>query len=226
MWFWCARVFLFTIKKYLIKKTHSSGKRIPTHRSANAVIFYLFFAPLWIEMWLSGRGGRETARPHNNKWWENFFFTSSSDTAESFNQDWCLETSAYGGIKFTSGSDVQRGASPLQPSSSDVSRICFFSSIIWATNQQNGSAEELKTRLETSAHNESRSATSGGMNRCETVAHLNPKPLLCIWCFSHKDFDQTTCFLRLDWAAQHTVRQQLKVWVPLTEEGPLNRFIV
>lgn len=62
MWFWCARVFLFTIKKYLIKKTHSSGKRIPTRRSANAVIFYLFFAPLWIEMWLSGWGEGERRR--------------------------------------------------------------------------------------------------------------------------------------------------------------------
>lgn len=51
-------------------------------------------------------------------------FTPSSDTAESFNQDWCLETSAYGGIKFTSGSDVQRGASPLQPISADVYRMC------------------------------------------------------------------------------------------------------
>lgn len=63
-------------------------------------------------------------------------------------------------------------------------------------------------------------------NSCETVAHLNLKLLLCTWCFSHKGFHQTTCFHRLDWAAQHTVRQQLKVWVPLTEEGPLNRFIV
>lgn len=63
-----------------------------------------FFFLLGFEQTCDYREQRDVARCYIT----NKLLTSSSDTAKSFNQHWCLKTSAYGGIKFTSRSDVQQ----------------------------------------------------------------------------------------------------------------------
>lgn len=58
--------FYLQLKKYLIKKTHGSGKRIPTRRSANAVIFYFFRSTLNRNVIIRKGGERRRGRTITN----------------------------------------------------------------------------------------------------------------------------------------------------------------
>lgn len=115
--------------KYLINKTHSSGPE------------YSICTPLKLVFLCSTlkRNDREEGEiVRRNVTNGAKLFTSSSDTSNSFNQHWwCLETSAYGGIKFTSWSDVQQERLCISPISFLFSLyrismyVCMQADVAW-----------------------------------------------------------------------------------------------